>query len=76
MEIGQIDPNSSGPYMNLDRWRRQMMMMSYVLLHYSHSLIQPSDFDALLVNMDSFLFKDHTSKVHQMCGFLVLYKIL
>ena len=49
MEIGQIDPNSSGPYMNLDRWRRQMMMMSHVLLHYLHALIKSDDFDALLV---------------------------
>ena len=53
-----------------------MRMMSHVLLHYLHALIKPTDFDALLVNMDSFLFKDQTSKVHQMCGFLVLYKIL
>ena len=75
MEIGQIDPNS-GAHMNLDRWKRQMRMMSHVLLHYLHALIKPTDFDALLVNMDSFLFKDQTSKVHQMCGFLVLYEIL
>ena len=74
MEIGQIDPNSSGAHMNLDRWKRQMRMMSHVLLHYLHALIKPTDFDALLVNMDSFLFKDQTSKVHQMCGFLVLYE--
>ena len=71
MEIGQIDPNSLGPYMNLDQWRRQMRMMSHVLLHYLHALIKPNDFDSLLVNMDSFLFRDFTSKVHQMCGFLV-----
>ena len=37
MEIGQIDPNSSGPYMNLDRSRRQMRMMLHVLLHYLHA---------------------------------------
>ena len=76
MEINAIDANGSGTHVKLNRWRRKMRMMSYVLLYYLQALIQPTDFDALLVNMDSFLFTDSTTQVNQLCGFLLLYKIL
>ena len=76
MEINAIDANGSGTHVKLDRWRRKMRMMSYVLLHYLQALIQPTDFDALLVNMDSILFTDSKTQVNQLCRFLLLYKIL